>query len=147
MKFWRTIVFPIAAMMTVVPTTRAAPDTFPDVKDLPVRKEMPDAMTMNDGTKVTTVAQWRARREEMKAILEHYELGHAPPPPSNVSGQDVKSGILLDGTVKYRLVHLKFGPEEIRGWTSRFLHRQKRWPVSDHHQSVVFQHTGRCGHE
>ena len=81
------------------------------MKDLPVRKEMPDAMTMDDGTKVTTVAQWRQRREEMKAILEHYELGHAPPPPGNVSGQDLKSGLLLNGTVNYRLVHLKFGPE------------------------------------
>jgi len=91
-------------------------ETFPSVKDLPVRKEMPDAMTMDDGTKVTTLAQWRQRREEMKAILEHYELGHAPPPPGNVSGQDIKSGVLLDGTVKYRLVHLKFGPEEKLGF-------------------------------
>ncbi len=116
MKFGRTIIFSVAVMMTVVPATRAAPETFPDVKDLPVRKEMPDVMTMNDGTKVTTVAQWRARREEMKAILEHYELGHAPPPPPNVSGQDIKSGVLLNGTVKYRLVHLKFGPEENPGF-------------------------------
>jgi len=102
-------------MITVVPATRAAPVTFPDVKDLPVRQEMPDALTMADGTKVTTLAQWRARREEMKAILEHYELGHAPPPPDHVSGQDIKSGLLLDGTVNYRLVHLKFGPEESPG--------------------------------
>jgi hypothetical protein len=89
--------------------SRAA-ENFPEVKDLPVRKEMPHAMIMDNGAKVTTVAQWRARREEMKAILEFYELGHAPPPPGNVSGQDVKSGLLLDGTVNYRLVHLKFGP-------------------------------------
>ena len=52
----------------------------------------------------------------MKAILEHYELGHAPPPPGNVTGQDIKSGLLLDGTVNYRLVHLKFGPEENPGF-------------------------------
>jgi len=84
--------------------------TFPDVNDLPVRKEMPEVMTMNDGTKVTTVEQWRQRREEMKQFLEYYELGHAPPPPGNVTGQDIKSLTLLDGTVKYRLVHLKFGP-------------------------------------
>ena len=95
---------------------KVAMETFPEVNDLPVRKEMPDVMTMNDGTKVTTVAQWRARREEMKAILEHYELGHAPPPPGNVSGEDIQSRILPDGTVKYRLVHLKFGPEEKLGF-------------------------------
>jgi len=93
-----------------VPPSKAAMEHFPDVNDLPVRKEMPDVMTMNDGAKVTNVAQWRARREEMKQILEHYELGHAPPPPGNVIGQNIKSITLLDGTVKYRLVHLKFGP-------------------------------------
>src|SRR5208283_2877555 len=99
-----------------VPPTRAAMGTFPDVNDLPVRKEMPEVMTMNDGTKVTTVEQWRQRREEMKQILEYYELGHAPPPPGNVTGQDIKSLTLLDGTVKYRLVHLKFGPGEKLGF-------------------------------
>jgi hypothetical protein len=93
-----------------------APGALPDVNDLPVRKEMPDVMMMNDGTKVTTVKQWPQRREEMKQILEYYELGHAPPPPGNVTGQDIKSLTLLDGTVKYRLVHLKFGPGEKLGF-------------------------------
>jgi hypothetical protein len=90
--------------------------TLPEVNDLPVRKEMPDPLVMNDGTKVKTVEQWRQRREEMKQILEHYELGHAPPPPGNVSGQDVKSHSVLNGTAKYRLVHLKFGPKEKLGF-------------------------------
>lgn len=116
MKFWCTKVFSFAAMIAAISVTKAAPGTFPAVKDLPVRKEMPDVLTMDDGTKVTTVAQWRARREEMKAILERYELGHAPPPPGHVSGQDIKSGLLLDGTVQYRLVHLKFGPAENPGF-------------------------------
>ena len=53
-----------------LPENDLTTSTFPEVKDLPVSKEMPDVMTMNDGTKVTTVAQWRARREEMKQILE-----------------------------------------------------------------------------
>lgn len=90
-------------------------NAMPDVLDLPVRKEMPDALTMNDGTKVTTVKQWKKRREEMKAILEHYELGHAPPPPGNVSGKDIQSRLVLDGAAKFRLVHLKFGPGEKLG--------------------------------
>ena len=95
---------------------KAARGTFPDVNDLPVRKEMPDVMTMNDGTKVTTVEQWHQRREEMKRLLEDYELGHTPPPPGNVSGQDLQSRSVLDGTVTYRLVHLKFGPGEKLGF-------------------------------
>lgn len=91
-------------------------DTFPPVADLPVQKEMPDAMTMEDGAKVKTLGQWHQRRDEMKAILEYYELGHAPPPPGNVIGQDLKSATLLDGSVVYRLVHLKFGPEQNPGF-------------------------------
>jgi hypothetical protein len=99
----------------------ASPDkpaitSFAEVSDLPVRPEMPDVMTMADGTKVTTAEQWRERREEMKEILEHYELGHAPPPPGNVSGQDIQSRPVLAGAANYRLVHLKFGPEEKLGF-------------------------------
>lgn len=89
---------------------------FPEVIDLPRQKQMPDVMTMADGTKVTTQTQWPARREEMKAILEHYELGHAPPPPGNVSGTDLQSRPVLDGAAKFRLVHLKFGPDEQLGF-------------------------------
>ena len=125
MKFWRAN-FLLAVVTTagaglwpaavIAESSNPAPAAFPDVKDLPLRPEMPDVMTMDNGTKVTTVAQWRQRREEMKAILEHYELGHAPPPPGNVSGEDVQSRMLLDGMVKYRLVHLKFGPGKRLGF-------------------------------
>jgi hypothetical protein len=93
-----------------------APGVFPEVKDLPVQTNLPDVMTMEDGTKVTTLAQWRVRREEMKAILEHYELGHAPPPPGNVSGQEIQSHTVLDGAANFRLVHLTFGPHRRLGF-------------------------------
>lgn len=85
------------------------------VKDLPVRKEMPDPLVMNDGTKVTTQEQWKKRREEMKAILEEYEYGHMPPAPGNVKGKEMAKKVLADGT-GYRLVHLSFGPEEKLGF-------------------------------
>jgi len=73
-------------------------------------------MVMCDGTKVQTVKQWRQRREEMKQILEIYELGHAPPPPGNVSGQELQSRDVLSGAARFRLVHLKFGPGEKLGF-------------------------------
>ena len=82
-------------MAMLIPPAKAEPAAFPDVRDLPVQTNLPDVMTMLDGTKVTTAAQWRARREEMKSILEHYELGHAPPPPGNVSGIEIQSGSSL----------------------------------------------------
>ena len=103
-------------LMGVIPITEAAPETMPEVKDLPVRPELPDVMTMEDGTKVRTVTQWRARREEMKRILEHYELGHAPPPPGNVRRQEIQSQKVLGGAATFTLVHLKFGPESKLGF-------------------------------
>lgn len=86
--------------------------TLPGVNDLPVHKELPDVMVMNDGTKVTTVDQWKRRREEMKRILSYYAIGLMPPPPGNVKGHEIKSQTVLDGKVQYRLVRLTFGPGE-----------------------------------
>ncbi|HEX4348808.1 MAG TPA: hypothetical protein VH251_00400 [Verrucomicrobiae bacterium] len=106
----------LATIAVAAPPGKTAIASFPEVNDLPDRPEMPDVMTMADGTKVTTTEQWRQRREEMKGILEHYELGHAPPPPGNVSGQDVQSHPVLGGAANFRLVHLKFGPEEKLGF-------------------------------
>ncbi len=97
-----------------IPVPPIAPSlgTMPGVNDLPERKEMPDVMVMNDGTRVTTPEQWKARREEMKRVLEYYAVGLAPPPPGNVKGVQTKEQTLLDGKVKYRLIHLTFGPQE-----------------------------------
>ena len=85
---------------------------MPGVDKLPTRTEMPDIMTMNNGKKVKTPADWQKRRVEMKEILEYYAVGVAPPPPGNVKGKEISSQLLLDGKVKYRLVHLTFGPQE-----------------------------------
>ena len=94
----------------------AVPAVFPDVNHLPAQTNLPDVMTMLDGTRVTTPEQWQARREEMKAVLEYYELGHAPPPPGNMTGKVIESEDYLDGTVKYQLVHLRFGPHRKLGF-------------------------------
>src|ERR1041385_7248246 len=94
-----------------VPPIKTAMKPMPRVKDLPVRNEMPDVLTMNDGAKVTTQKQWKKRRDEMKRILEYYAVGQMPPPPGNVKGEEIQSQLVLDGTVKYRLVRLTFGPK------------------------------------
>ncbi|MBS1116891.1 MAG: hypothetical protein H6Q87_1275, partial [candidate division NC10 bacterium] len=85
--------------------------TLPGVRELPLRKDLPDVMVKDDGTRVTRREQWRTRREEMKRILEYYAVGQMPPPPGNVKGKEVRSESVLDGRVRYRLVHLTFGPE------------------------------------
>jgi hypothetical protein len=95
----------IAIVMTAIP-----------VKDLPSITEMPDPLTMLDGTKVTTQEQWKARRREMIQILEDYEYGHMPPPPGNVKATvaTALSRVTVSTSLKadYRMMHLTFGPGE-----------------------------------
>ncbi len=95
-----------------IPRIQTPMGTLPGVNALPVSKDLPDVLVMNDGTKVTTRKQWERRREEMKRILAYYAVGQVPPPPGNVKGREVKSETVLDGSVHYRLVHLSFGPAE-----------------------------------
>lgn len=95
-----------------IPAIKTALGTMPGVNELPVRPEMPDVLTLNDGTKVTTAAQWTQRRAEIRRILEYYAVGAMPPPPGNVKGHVVSAQTVLGGTANYRLVHLTFGPEE-----------------------------------
>jgi hypothetical protein len=42
-------------------------------------------------------------------------VGQAPPSPGNVTGREISSELLLEGKVKYRLVHLTFGPNQSLG--------------------------------
>ena len=83
---------------------------LPGVNELPTRAAMPDVMVMGDGTRVTTRRQWETRRQEMRRILSYYAVGQMPPAPGNVKGREIQSELVLDGTVKYRLVRLTFGP-------------------------------------
>ncbi len=85
---------------------------LPGVSVLPVRKALPDVLTMNDGTKVTSLEQWLRRRVEIKRTLEYYAIGQMPPAPGNVKGRELSSEVVANGKVKYRLVHLTFGPDE-----------------------------------
>jgi hypothetical protein len=95
-----------------IPLIKTSMADMPGVEQLPNRPEMPDVMTLNNGRKVKTLKQWDERRAEMKRTLEYYAVGQAPPPPGNVKGVEVNSQMLMGGKVKYRLVHLTFGPNE-----------------------------------
>ena len=95
-----------------IPPIKTSMPAMPSVDQLPNRPEMPDVMTLNNGRRVKTLKQWDERRAEMKQTLEYYAVGLAPPPPGNVKGVEVSSQMLMGGKVKYRLVHLTFGPNE-----------------------------------
>ncbi len=51
----------------------------------------------------------------MRRILSSYAVGQMPPRPGNVKGREIHSELVLDGTVKYRLVRLTFGPKSQLG--------------------------------
>lgn len=82
---------------------------------LPVRTELPDVLTRDDGTRVTSAADWPARRAEILRTLEYYAVGQAPPAPGNVRGTVVTSQDLSGGKYVYRLVRLTFGPGDRLG--------------------------------
>ncbi len=94
-----------------VPRIATPLGALPGVNELPARTAMPDVMVMNDGTRVTAQRQWEARRQEMRRVLSYYAVGQMPPAPGNVKGREIHSELVLDGTVKYRLVRLTFGPK------------------------------------
>lgn len=52
----------------------------PGVDQLPWVYELPNLFQFNDGTPLTTLDQWEARREEIKDNLQYYEYGYIHEP-------------------------------------------------------------------
>ena len=77
---------------------------------------MPNPLITDDGKIIATPEQWKLHREWMKQLIEYYAIGHAPPPPGNVTGQELQIKTLADGKVSYHLVHLTFGAGEKLGF-------------------------------
>src|SRR5690349_4999691 len=105
----------LAADSPATSSTKTA-HVFPEVGDLVEHKELPDPLVGSDGQKITTPEQWKARREEMKRVVEHYFTGTIPPAPGNVKGKVLEERTVLDGKAKFQHVHLTFGPEEKLGF-------------------------------
>jgi len=55
---------------------------MPAFSDLPSIPYLPDPFKKADGSRITTHEEWRIRRAEIKAILEHYDVGEKPGKPS-----------------------------------------------------------------
>ena len=56
------------------------------------RTPLPDPLTFLDGQKVTTAAQWPARREEISKLSQKYVWGKFPPKPK------IDHAVVLDET-------------------------------------------------
>ncbi len=65
---------------------------------LPIVSELPDLMRLSNGDAVSTKADWARRREEMKAMLQHYQYGHLPPRPDSVRVVEVSTSPIPNTT-------------------------------------------------
>ncbi|GAA2511801.1 glucuronyl esterase domain-containing protein [Winogradskya humida] len=71
---------------------------LPDAGSLPTNAKLPDPFTRIDGTRITTVADWRCRREEIKKQAEKYVYGTKPAPPATVTGTVSSTSITVNVT-------------------------------------------------
>jgi dienelactone hydrolase len=85
---------------------------YPEAGQLPALKKLPNVMKMANGARVKTPQDWKERREEIKAMLLHYEYGHMPPPPNNLRAEVVSTEPVFDGAAQLVRLTLKMGPEE-----------------------------------
>src|SRR5688572_14648484 len=82
--------------------------TFPPFEALPLQPELPDPLRMLDGTRVSSVEDWYARRRpELQALFEHYMYGHAPPAPPLEPRVELASSSALRGKATLKLATLE----------------------------------------
>jgi hypothetical protein len=55
--------------------------------------KLPDPFTFLDGRPVKTKAEWQCRKEEIRTILQEYELGFKPAKPASVKGTLVDNSL------------------------------------------------------
>lgn len=60
--------------------------TLPEANALPVIAKLPDPFTKLDGKRMTSKAEWRCRRQEIKKLAEKFGYGSKPAKPALVSG-------------------------------------------------------------
>jgi pimeloyl-ACP methyl ester carboxylesterase len=79
----------------------------PDFESMPSIPGLADPLVLND-SRITTVEQWRRRRESLRAEFERWVYGRMPPPPGNLRA--VVTGTHTETRVTVREVRLEFGP-------------------------------------
>ncbi|MGB0579448.1 MAG: alpha/beta hydrolase family protein [Limisphaerales bacterium] len=105
----------LATLLAIFTATQAAePRSFPSVDELPEVKDLPNPFVFLDGTAVKDREDWARRREEMKAMVLHYQFGHAPPlpAPNMIKAVVVSETDALEGIAVRREVKLQFGPHQ-----------------------------------
>jgi len=83
---------------------------MPELKSNP---DLPDPLTMADGSRVTTDAQWCAeRRGELKTLFQHFMFGYFPPRPDAIEATVLfADSDHLGGKATLSEVAIAFGPD------------------------------------
>jgi hypothetical protein len=74
------------------------PASLPAPASLPTISELPDPFKAYDGTRLTSSSQWACRRAQLSELIQNYEYGHLPPPPTSVTA--TRNGSTLTVTVQ-----------------------------------------------
>lgn len=95
-------------------TAFASAGDFPAVADLKSNPELPDALTMFDGRKVTSREQWfKERAPELKDLFQHYMYGRLPPAPKAVHSEIERvDREYFGGKATKKEITISFGPLE-----------------------------------
>lgn len=79
----RSLAAMLALLLAAVPVQAQLDGNADEAKVAPYH--LPDPLTMADGTRVTSAADWSARRRpELLALFRHHIYGVAPPAPANM---------------------------------------------------------------
>jgi hypothetical protein len=75
----------------------------------PANSRLPDPFTKLDGTRITTKADWRCRRAEIRELAERTVYGQKPAPPTSVTGTVSNTNITVNVTDQGRSASFSAG--------------------------------------
>ncbi|GAA3175031.1 hypothetical protein GCM10010451_24840 [Streptomyces virens] len=104
---------------TLVPAAEAGPGVEDDGADCAVadtgspasESRLPDPFRKLDGTRISTAADWRCRRAEIRELAERHVYGQKPARPDSVTGSVSRTGITVRVTHQGRSASFSAGLE------------------------------------
>jgi len=80
---------------------------LPSFNELPVINSLPDPFEWSDGRgRIKNISDWRLRRAEIKAEIEHYEIGIKPDRPENITASYSNGLLTVNITIDDRTLTL-----------------------------------------
>jgi|GEM_PF-176461 len=108
--------------------------------------ELPDALTMFDGTPVTSPTQWyEERRPELLRLFQHYVYGYMPDPPGITATVTKSVDGLFDGKATLKEVAIRFN--DIAHKKGPVIHLALFLPNDRKGPAPVFLALNKCGNQ